>query len=110
MGCLFKRKSDYAMTYPDIPPVAFLGVAERCASVRDGNTNLFKQNILGLKQTILSHIFPLNLGSFHWVLALYTPQSGTEMKLRIKDESEVEVGVINFSLESLKTDEPTIED
>jgi len=48
----------------------FLGVYERAAYVREGKTNLFKWNVIGLKYIILSHIFPIRLGNLKIGLAI----------------------------------------
>ena len=41
--------------------IAFLGLCERAAYVLDGNTNLFKWDVIGLKQVVVSSIYPLQL-------------------------------------------------
>jgi hypothetical protein len=93
-----------------VPPIALLGIVERAALVRDGNTNLFKYNLIGLKQTVLSYLFPLNFGLLNYAFALYAPQAGTQMKIHIKDETGIEIGFFNIALQSLATSQPTIED
>jgi hypothetical protein len=92
------------------PPIAFLGAVERAALVRDGNTNLFKYNLIGLKHTVLSHLFPLSFSELHYALAIYAPEDGTQLKLRVKNEAGNEVGKIDIALQYLATPEPTIED
>lgn len=76
--------------------IIFLGFCERAAYVRDGNTNVFKWNVLGLKNIILSNIFPLNLKGWNIGLAFSLNIEKKEHKLRITDENGNEVGTINI--------------
>jgi hypothetical protein len=94
----------------ELPPIALLGVVERAARIRDGNTNLFKYNLIGLKRTIVSHLFPLVFSSLHYAFALYAPKVGLELRLKIKDEAGHEVGKLGITVQSLATLQPTTED
>lgn len=78
--------------------IAFLGFAERTAYVRDGNTNLFKWNILGLKQIIASPLFPMTLSGFHLGIALKNLPKDTELSLRIWQENVKEIGFLDIKL------------
>jgi hypothetical protein len=40
--------------------VAFLGLAERATHVREGETNILKWNVLGLKNILLVNFFPFS--------------------------------------------------
>lgn len=51
--------------------IIFLGVCERAAYVRDGYTNLFKWNVVGLKRVVLSYIFPCPLPRLYFNFAIY---------------------------------------
>src|SRR5262245_3735585 len=93
-----------------IPPIAFLGVVERAALVRDVYPNLHKYNLIGLKQTVLSHIYPLSISPLHIALAVYAPQVDVPIKFRVRDEVGNDLGTINLTLQSLETPQPTIED
>ena len=74
----------------------FLGLSERSAYVRDGNTNLFKWNLLGLKQHFLSHIFPIGLNGWSLTLAIKTSSLNSNTVIRIYDENNKEVGFIEL--------------
>ena len=86
------------MSGSSVPAVAYLGFCERAAYVRDGNTNLFKWNVLGLKQVVLSHVFPLSLRGYAVGLALFQPVVGTSLNLRLVSTSGAEAGKIEITL------------
>jgi hypothetical protein len=52
------------------PQIAFLGFAERATSVREGETNILKWNVLGLKNILLTNVFPFLLSGWHLALAI----------------------------------------
>jgi hypothetical protein len=79
------------------PNIVFLGLCERAAHVREGNTQLFKWNVIGLKNIILSHIFPLGFSGLSVGFALSTATACHDHKFRITDESGREIGQINLS-------------
>jgi len=76
--------------------LAFLGLSERSAYVRDGNTNLFKWNILGLKQHILTHIFPVTLDGWFLTLALKATAIEDSPVIKIYDKDNIEIGKIEL--------------
>jgi len=82
--------------------IVFLGICERAIYVRDGNTNLFKWNILGLKNIILSYIFPIKLRNIWIGLAIYIDKVTDKVDLRIIDKEKKEVGSIRFSWENIQ--------
>jgi hypothetical protein len=86
-------------------PIVFLGLCERARYVREGNTNLFKWNILGLKTVVLSHIFPLTIGG--WAAGFAIPQgaSETEARLRITDGGGQEVGTLSLFTSAAEPDD-----
>jgi antiviral defense system Shedu protein SduA len=86
--------------------LVFLGLAERAAYVRDSNTNLFKWNVLGLKNIILSPIYPYPLSG--WNIGLSFPGASIlgEHDLRITDEEGRQAGSIRLSMRSPSQDEP----
>lgn len=77
--------------------IAFLGLCERSAYVRDGNTNLFKWNILGLKQNILTHIFPISLNGWSLTLALHSSVT-EDITIKIVDKNKKDVGYVNLRM------------
>jgi hypothetical protein len=85
-------------------PVVFLGLCERANYVRQGNTNIFKWNILGLRTIVLSHIFPLKLDGGAIGFAFLGSAAGRETKFRLSDESGNEVGTINLFAKAVSPD------
>lgn len=66
-----------------VPNIAFLGVCERATQVRKGQPILWKHSVLGLKQVVLSHIFPMNLRGFQFAFAVYDPLSFEDARIRV---------------------------
>jgi hypothetical protein len=75
----------------------FLGIAERAAYVPDGNTNLWKWNVLGLRNVVLSYIFPLNLPPWHIAVALSPEAFTNELRLVLVDNAGRELGFLNLT-------------
>jgi hypothetical protein len=66
--------------------VAFLGLCDRAAYVREGNTNLFNWNILGLRNVVLSYILPITLDGWFVGFAFRWGNAGTQERFRFSDE------------------------
>lgn len=79
--------------------VIFLGVSEKATYTREGNTNLYKWNIIGLKHTILSNIYPLPFNGWVLGLAIHSKRSFGNMELHIKEKDGKIIGKIMASLE-----------
>jgi hypothetical protein len=77
--------------------IIFLGLCERAAYVRDGNTNLFKWNVLGLKNVILSSLFPLPLAGISIGIAFRPTDNIDTTKFSITDVSGKEIMTIGFA-------------
>lgn len=86
-------------------PVVFLGLCERAAYVREGSTNLFKWNVLGLKTVFASHVYPLKLDGLAIGFAFPTTIDAEEMKFRISNAEGNEVGTINLMAQAVKPKE-----
>ncbi len=71
--------------------IIFLGLSERSAYVRDGNTNLFKWNILGLKQHILANIFPISLNGWSFTIAIKAGSLSSNSLIKIFDVDDKEI-------------------
>ena len=86
------------------PEVVFLGFCERAEHVRVGNTNVFHWNVLGLRNVVLSHIFPLSFNG--WSAGFAIPQNALEreIKLRILDEDGKEIGSFNLLAKTVSAD------
>ena len=81
----------------ELSHIAFLGFAERAAYVRDGPTDLYKWDVLGLKHVIVSALFPLRINGWYFGLALKAPVLGPDLYLRIKKQDGQEIGYINLA-------------
>lgn len=79
------------------PQVAFLGFCERANLVREGNTSIIKWNILGLRNTVLSHIFPFCFDDWTAGFAFLGNTVANEMKFRLVDDVGKEIGTLNIS-------------
>ena len=86
-------------------PVVFLGLCERAAYVREGNTNLFKWNVLGLKTVFVSHVYPLKLEGLAIGFAFPTTIAAEEAKFRISNAEGNEVGTINLMAQAVNPKE-----
>jgi hypothetical protein len=88
--------------------VIFLGVCERADRVRENQTDLFKWNILGLKQTVLSYIYPLPLDGLTLGFAFSIANIGNEYRFRIVNQTGKEAGQVNLQV-ALQASAPTEE-
>ncbi len=88
----------------NVPDIAFLGVCERSAQVTDAN-QLLAHSILGLKQVVLSHIFPIPLKGFQFAFALYDPPNFVPAKVYIWSPTGKEL--MKFSMKMEQIDTPT---
>jgi hypothetical protein len=77
--------------------VAFLGFCERAEAVRDGNTNLLKWNILGLKHVILTPVFPVPLSWWSIALAVSKPLLNEPTAIQFLAEDGQELGTLTLS-------------
>src|SRR3712207_6375242 len=87
-----------------VPPVAFLGIAERSVAATEGNTQLRKQHLLGLKQVLLSHIFPLSLRGSFWVFGFYDIAAGEEYAITIRKPSGEMIITFSVKLQAIEHD------
>lgn len=85
------------MNAQSIPQVLFLGIAERAAYVPDGATNLFKWNVLGLRNVVLSYLFPIALPPWFLAVALPAGVSQGPMRLALVNEAGKELGFIDLA-------------
>lgn len=85
--------------------LVFLGVCERAACVQDGNTNLVKWNVLGLKHVVLSYIYPLPLRGITLALALSTSTTRSEFDLHVLDPNGQDIGFVTLGTMSLSAEE-----
>jgi hypothetical protein len=81
------------------PNIAFLGVCERATQLRLGQPALWKYSILGLKQTVLSHIFPIALREFQFAFAVYDPFAFEDARIRVLTPTNEEICHFDIRLE-----------
>jgi hypothetical protein len=86
------------------PDIIFLGLCERAKYVREGKTNVFKWNVLGLKHVVLSHIFPIPFLGWSVGFAFSSYHADQKCLIQVVDESENEVGTINLISKSASID------
>jgi Shedu protein SduA, C-terminal len=87
---------------------AFLGLCDRANYVRQGNTNLFRWNVLGLGNVVLSFIFPLRLDGWFIGFAFRSDAAGIADRLRISDNLGNEVGTLNLSSRVASPEDPDV--
>ena len=79
------------------PAIIFLGICEReLAHVQDFYFNLHKWNIMGLKNVVLSNLYPLPLSGLSLGIAVLGNSIDVVHKLQIVDESGNEIGTIQL--------------
>jgi Domain of unknown function (DUF4263) len=83
--------------------VAFLGIAERSAIIREGETLLTKWNVLGLKNYVPLYYFPTHISGWNFAFAVrHHPQENIALDIIIKTEEGDSVG--NFQLRASFSD------
>jgi hypothetical protein len=89
-----------------IPDIAFLGVCERATFDQNGPPHLWRYNILGLKNIVISQIFPLSLVGFQFLIAIYDPLNFAEgvISVRLEDGKEM----INFTIKLESEENPQL--
>lgn len=87
-----------------VPPVAFLGICNRAANVRNGNTNFFEWNVLGLKDVVLSYIAPINLLGYYVGISVFVPAlQDTKFLLKLGRQNGEEIGSYEINFEGYAT-------
>jgi hypothetical protein len=81
--------------------IAFLGLAERAACVRDGNSDMLKWNVLGLKNFVFSALFPAPLTDAHLGLAFQRLDLTPEITINITSEDR-NVDIVSLTLQAQK--------
>jgi hypothetical protein len=79
-----------------VPNIAYLGVCERAKHLQPDSPYLWHHNILGLKDTILSMIYPFNISSYQLLLAVYDPLNFPKSRISIRKKNGKELCFINF--------------
>ncbi len=79
--------------------IIFLGVCERAAYVKDGNTGLKKWNIIGLKNIVFSYFYPRFIGDYHFGFAVSSSVIGQSLTINITTDTGEQVGKFFISLD-----------
>lgn len=81
-----------------VPDVAFLGVCERAIHIRDGEAYTWRHHLIGLRNIVLSPIYPLQLSGFQLALAVYNPFSFEPAHIRILTHNDEEIMHMDITL------------
>jgi len=84
------------------PGIIFLGICERALSVSEGNTNFSKWNIIGLKNIILSYIFPLQIRNLKLGLLIDFNRVGNMFDLWITNKDGKKYYSIKIQIDKFK--------
>ena len=79
--------------------IIFLGFCERASYVREGHTNIFKWNVIGLKHILVSNIFPMNLSGINIGIAINNDIINDGTVLKVLDIEENEIGTLEITLQ-----------
>ena len=89
-----------------IPDVAFLGVCERATFDQNGPPHLWRYNILGLKNIVISQIFPLSFVGYQFLIAIYDPLNFGEGSINVRSEDGKVL--INFTIKLESKENPQL--
>src|SRR5947208_15776932 len=82
------------------PKAAFLGVCERIALVREGPPQLWRHNVIGLRQTVVNFFYPARLNGLHLLVACYEPQRLPHVALRLVAEDGAEIFKLELEIQT----------
>lgn len=88
------------MTDKTIANIAFLGICDRAEHIRRGHPLTWRHNIIGIKSSLLSYIFPFNLKRISLLFAIYdfvNFKKTKKTKIRILDSTDKEL--MNFNIQ-----------
>lgn len=95
-----------ANTLYSAPTVAFLGICERASFVREGHPLIWRHNLIGLRQALVSYFYPSSARGWYMVLACYDPQVFTQAHLRLVDDTGDELVKLDLAIEHRGTESP----
>jgi hypothetical protein len=84
------------------PNIAFLGMCEQVSEIEIGHPLLWKRNIIGLKKSIVSSIYPINLKGIKLIFAVYSPSCEKKYKICFLSKNKKEILTANFSLRAVE--------
>ena len=84
------------MRNKEVPDLAYLGICDRGKHIQPSHPYLWHHNILGLRNTVISPIYPLSLANFQLVMAIYDLFNSTGAHISIRTEKGEEIFYIDF--------------
>lgn len=94
----------YSVNTSKANDIVFLGFCERAAYVSIANTYISKWNILGLKDIILTYIFPFNISGLSVGFAFRSTISKTEQHFNLTDENGSEFGTLTINFHEMRNE------
>lgn len=91
---------------PTSAEVAFLGIAERASAVREGNSNLLKWHVIGLKNILPFFCYPTIVNGLNFVFAVRGFLYDQEVRINIRCETGEQIGFFNIGLSLNQTNPP----
>jgi len=85
--------------------IVFLGLSERAAYVQDGNSNIRKWTIIGLKNVVTSYIFPISLSGWQIGFAIPDHLIGKQTNVDFVNESGKSIGHVKIGLTKIGPDD-----
>lgn len=95
------------MRNEEVPHLAYLGICDRGKHIQSSHPYLWHHNILGLRDTVISPIYPLSLANFQLVMAIYDFFNFTGAHINIRTEKGEEIFYIDFERGGSSMDETT---
>lgn len=81
------------------PHIAFLGICDKISHQKVGHPIGWNYNLIGLRQTIMSYIYPLNLKGYNFLFAVYNPREIKDSQIVMNNAEGVEVFKIDLRLD-----------
>ena len=93
------------MRNKEVPPLAYLGICDHGKHIQPNHPHLWHHNILGLRNTVISPIYPLFLANFQLVMAIYDSFNSPGAHISIRTEKGEEICYIDFERGASSMDE-----
>jgi hypothetical protein len=95
-----QNQSDIAIIQVS-PDVAFLGICDRASYITTGEFYFWKHHIMGLRNIVLSPVYPFPLSGFQFAIAVYDAENFQSARISIVSPTDEEVMFIGISMELL---------
>src|SRR5262249_50547593 len=89
------------------PNAAFLGVCERISLVREGPAEIWRHNVIGLRQTVVNFFYPASLTGLHLLLACFQPQRFSHLTFRLIGDDGQEIFKLDIDIQTRPNDDPS---